>query len=224
VRWTSAPTSEPEELRQRTATTRIGPTASSNATRRSKRNHEPGSRHSNLRGRNEVQEPHEGRWSRPRRTGPAVIETLRGGHRVSQHQAAKPVRGGAGKPVAVAAGRKPLERRSPREQRSGCGDLPVAVIRTSGGSKAREPSEDGRGNAWPHELTACGQDRAERSGPSLRRETLRRAEPQERARHETGPWRSREKKSAGRAREPWGRNTPGEASPVSSGFPRSQAL
>lgn len=138
--------------------------------------------------------------------------------------AAKPARGGAGKPVAVAVGRKSLERRSPREQRSGRGDLLVAAIRTSGGSKTREPGEDGRGSTRPLEPTACGQDRAERSGPSLRRERLRRAEPHERARHETRPWRSREKQSAERAREPWGRNVPGEASPVSSGFPRSQAL
>jgi len=46
----------------------------------------------------------------------------------------------------------------------------------------------------------------------------------ERARHEIGPWRSREKEGAERAREPWGRNVPGEASPGRSGFPRSQAL
>lgn len=37
-----------------------------------------------------MQEPHEGRWSRPRRTGPAAIETLRGGHRVSQHPRPSP--------------------------------------------------------------------------------------------------------------------------------------
>jgi len=41
--------------------------------------------------------------------------------------------------------------------------------------------------------------------------------PHERARHEIKPWRSWQKQSVGGAKEPRGRNGPGEANPVMVG-------
>jgi hypothetical protein len=134
-----------------------------------------------------------------------------------------PAGGGAGEPVAVAAGRKPLERRNPREQRSGGRDPSAAAM----SDFRREQSPGAERGRTRKRSTVRADGRWARPGREARSLSAKgkapKGEPQERARHETRPWRSREKQGATRARtlqaQPAGRGKPGPG-----GLRRSQTL
>jgi len=134
-----------------------------------------------------------------------------------------PAGGGSGKPVAVAVGRKPLERRNPREQRSGGGDLSAAAMTDF--RREQSPGVE-RGRAWKRP-TVRANGKWARSGREARSLSAEgkapKGEPHERARHETRPWRWLEKQGVERARtlraQPVGRGNPGPG-----GLRRSQAL
>lgn len=116
--------------------------------------------------------PHEGRWSRRRRTGPTVSETLRSGL-AAQARERRP----AGSRGPARTGRNPWRGENPREQRRQRRDLSASARRTSGGRKVLQPGEGRGGSRAPFEPTARGQERVERHAPSPRREKLRRVNP-----------------------------------------------
>jgi hypothetical protein len=168
--------------------------------------------------RNEVQEPQEGRWSPRRRTGPDVIETLRGSE-TGCDACAKPVRGGCREAGDRRVREEPLEGRSPREQRAARGDLSTGGQRTSGASKTQKPREDRGEQATSRSSERHVGKRPPRGGSRSAKGNASKGKAQERARHETRPWSSGEKQSARRADEPWRRNVPGEANPGRVGSP-----
>src|SRR2546428_1443674 len=154
---------------------------------------------------NEVQEPQEGRGSPRRSPHPSAIETLRGGCG-SHRAAAKPARGGAGKPAAVAVGDDPWR----GEAQGSSGPAGGTTLRSRDGlpegarprSQAREGAEAlDRQSRW-HVGKA-----PPRGGSPLREgKSFEGREPHERARPETRPWSSRRTGSGQRAGETWRRN------------------
>jgi len=159
-----------------------------------------------------VQEPQEGRWSPRRSPHPSAIETLRGGGG-SHRAAAKPARGGAGKPAAVAVGDDPWR----GEAQGSIEPVVGTTLRSRDGlpegarprSQAREGAEAlDRSSRWQ-----VGKVPPRGGAPLREGKSFEGREPHERARHEIRPWSSRRKQGVKRAREPWRRNVPGEANP-----------
>lgn len=170
---TAAPTVDPASLEWSGGDGPKRCSRSSDATRTPWRNHEPGPHWLRTGGkRHEVHGPQEGRWSRRRRTGPTVNETL-GSGLAAQARERRP----AGSRRPSRTGRNPWRGGNPREQRRSRRDLSARARRTSGGRKALQPGEGRGGSRAPFEPTARGQERAERHVPSPRREKLRRVNP-----------------------------------------------
>jgi hypothetical protein len=175
-------------------------------------NHTLGSRRLRIiRKRNEVRKPQEGRWSPRRRTGPVAIETLRssGGLRCPREARERRLR--------EAGGRRNGEEILGGEKAQGSSELLAGItLRVCDGlPEGARP----RSRARPAVEAACRSSQrhvgksSSRGGFPLREGQASKGEAHERARHETRPWRSREKKRARRAHEPWRRNVPGEANP-----------